>query len=332
MIEGMGDYSCSNYNRQGGGFRIQSIPVVAINMQDNTSSSAGEGCAVPQSRNILTLSSTELLSIRQTLSACPILPQNLSSIDASTQLSILQMKRSNNTSIFIRSKGLTGDQGLPVGAPIEKDMTVGGSDALIPQDAPFGVAIPSGQTSCYWSDWGDDIFDGWGFFYIFDVATQEYFFPIFNPMNLDDGVFDTQEFTAFGRIYTITSGYPAQGIFKFDVSCSDSSEFIFGAFGEVGSDDSTNNTNLTQAYTLDGTNYTLFYNFNVDGTDETERLYSYFVPYEPELNNTKTYSDFVNTEQDGDLSLFSVPLRYGITVYFSKTTDVKDWVINDLTL
>jgi hypothetical protein len=282
--------------------------------------------------NMLTLSATTLLDIRKTLSECPIIPQSLSSIDTPTQLSILQMKRGNNSFTFIRSKGLTGNQGYPVGASISKDMRIVESDELIAHDAPFGVAIPSGQNSCEWEDWGGDIFDGWGFFYIFDVATQEYFFPIFEPRNLNDGVFTTQEFSAFGRTYTITNGYPAQGIFKFDVSCSDNSEFIFGAFGEEGSDGSTLNTHENQSYTLNGSDYTLYYNHNYEDGDEAEQFYSYFIPYETELNTTKTYSDFVNTEEDGDLSLFSVPLRYGITIYFSKTTDVKDWVINDLTL
>lgn len=328
----MGSNSCTNYDRQGNGFRIQSVSPATINMQDNTSSNTAGQCFPPHNINMLTLSAIELLNIRKTLSDCPIPPQTLSSIDAPTQLSILQMKTINDSFSFIRSKGLTGDQGLPVGNPITKDMRVVESDELISHDAPMGVAIPAGQNSCDWSDWGDDIFDGWGFFYIFDVATQEYFFPIFDPRNLADGVFTTQEFSAFGRTYTITNGYPAQGIFKFDVSCSDNSEFIFGAFGEVGSDGSTNNTNLTQSYILNGSDYTLYYNYNYETGDATEKFYSYFIPYETELNNIKTYSDFVNTEQNGDLSLFSVPLRYGITVYFSKTTDVKDWVLNDLTI
>jgi hypothetical protein len=236
-------------------------------------------------------------------------------IDISTQLAIFQMKQNN-------------DEPEVVGAPIEKDMEVGESDSLDSEYAPYGVAIPEGETSCFWDDWGDDIFDDWGFFYIFDVATQEYFFPIFSPRNLEDGILITQEFSAFGRIYTITSGYPVQGIFKFDIQCNDNSQFIFGAYGNMGSDDNTINTNLTQPYTLNGQNRTLFYNRNIEEDDEIERFFSYFIPYQDELNNTKTYSDFL--ANDDELSLYSVPVRQGLRVYFSKQNDVYEWVLRDL--
>ncbi len=242
----------------------------------------------------------------------------------STQLNL-------GTNTFIRSKGLTGDQGYTVGYPITKDMdTTDEPDELSSDYAPFNVPISGAFETSYWRDWGNDIFDGFGFFYIFDVATQQYYFPILSPENLADGTFTTQNFSAFGRTYTITHGYPAEGIFKFDISCSDNSEFIFGAYGDMGSDDDTENTNLTQNYTLNGGSFTLYYNRNIESGDSIERLFSYFIPYESQLNNIKTYSDFLTNEDE--LSLYSVPVRSGLTVYFSKKNDVKDWVINDLTL
>ncbi len=104
---------------------------------------------------------------------------------------------------------------------------------------------------------------------------------------------------------------------------------IFGAYGDMGSDSDTENTNLTHSYTLgqDGT-YTLYYNRNVESGDSIERFFSYFVPYELAANTTKTYSDFLTN--DDELSLYSVPVRQGITVYFAKKNDVKDWIVNDL--
>jgi hypothetical protein len=233
-----------------------------------------------------------------------------------------------NNDAKILSKGLTGDQGYIVGRQVTKDMDETECDALPAESAPFNVAIGREQfIASYWRDWGNDVFDGWGFFYIFDVATRQYYFPILSPVNLDDGIFTTQTFNAFGRAYTITHGYPAQGIFKFDVRCSDSSEFIFGAYGDMGSDDDTINTNFTQEYTLNGNPYTLYYNRNIEDGDLIERFFSYFIPHEAALNNAKTYNDYLDYDE---LSLFSVPVRYGITVYFSKMNDVKDWVINDL--
>lgn len=229
---------------------------------------------------------------------------------------------------FVTSEGFTGDQGFPVGYPIDKDMATEGCRPLDAAYAPNNIPINNDQAiASYWNDWGDDIFDAWGYFYIFDVATNQYFFPIFNPVNLADGVFTTQSFNAFGRTYTIIHGYPAEGIFKFDISCSDNSEFIFGAYGNMGSDESTENTNLTKPYAINGQSHTLYYNRNIESGNLTERFFSYFVPYESNLNNSKTYSDFLI---DDNLSLFSVPSRYGLTVYFSKKNDVSEWVINDL--
>lgn len=229
----------------------------------------------------------------------------------------------------IKSKGLTGNQGKQVGNVINKDMSNGGCDSLPASYAPNNIQILSGTNSSYWEDWGNDIFDSWGYFYIFDVATNQYYFPIFNPRNLNDGIITTQNFNAFGRVYTIKHGYPAQGIFKFEITCSDNSEFIFGAYGNMGSDSNTDNTNLTQEYTISRQNFTLYYNRNVQTGSSIERLFSYFIPSDPSLNNTKTYNDFID---DDDLSLFSVPVKNRLTVYFAKTYDVKDWVINDLML
>ncbi len=233
----------------------------------------------------------------------------------------------------IVSKGLTGTQDLTVGEVVDK--TEGehwirrALETLAAAKAPLGTAIEEQEILTWsWHDWGDDIFDNWGNFYIFDVATKRYFFPNFDTSVVEDGELTTQTFEAFGRSYTITHGFVAQGIFKFDVSCSDDSEFIFGGYGDMGSDDDTINTNLTQEYTLQGQTFTLYYNRNIEAEDDVERFFSYFVPYNPRLNTSKTYSDFLTN--DDELSLFSVPVKHGITVYFSKKNDVKDWVINDL--
>ena len=218
-----------------------------------------------------------------------------------------------------------------VGYEIDKDMTSGGCDSLDSAYAPNNIAIESGQTASYWDDWGNDIFDDWGFFYIFNTTTNQYYFPNLTPENLRNGVITTQLFEAFDKTFTIKHGYPVEGIFKFDISCDDPNfEFIFGAYGDMGSDNDTENTNLTQSYSLEGNNYTLYYNRNVESGDSIERFFSYFIPYQTSLNNSKTYNDFLTN--DDELSLYSVPVQEGITVYFSKKNDVKDWVINDLYL
>ena len=263
--------------------------------------------------------------------------RNLTVVDSSSSSTLNQKEGTLNCATdqlniskgWLRSKGLTGSQGKTVGHEITKDMGTTSCESLAAARAPNNVEIVGGVSSSFWDDWGQDIFDDWGYFYIFDVATSQYYFPILSPRNLADGVLTTQNFTAFGRTYTIVHGFVAQGIFKFDVSCSDDSEFIFGAYGDMGSDSSTENTNLTHAYSVEGESLTLYYNRNVETGDEVERFFSYFIPYDPLLSTSKTYNDFV----DGDeLSLYSVPVTKGLTVYFAKKNDVRDWVINDITM
>jgi len=193
-----------------------------------------------------------------------------------------------------------------------------------------GGGIAQGSSSAnFWDDWGNDIFDDWGFFYIYDPSSNVYYFPELFPNNLDDGIQTVQTFSAFGRNFTIKHGYPIQGIFKFEITCDDSGfPFVFGGYGDMGSDSNTMNTNETGSYVLNSQTYTLFYNRNVEENDEVERFFSYFIPYETSQNFSKTYYDFLSDSDE--LSLFSVPVTQGITVYFSKQYDVKDWVMWDL--
>lgn len=236
-----------------------------------------------------------------------------------------------NNQRYIRSKGLTGTQGLGVGVSATKDMEVGESEeTLYAAQAPNNIGVEEGSVVCtFWNDWGHDVYDDWGHFYIFNVSTNQYYFPQLVHLNLPDGDLRTEVMDAFGKVFTIIHGWCAQGIYKFDVSCDDSSfQFIFGAYGDMGSDDETINDNYT--YTLGDTTFTLYYNRNIEEGDLNERLYSYFIPYELELNRSKTYVDSVVSTDE--LSLYSVPVRKGITVYFAKGNDVREWVINDLQL
>lgn len=234
----------------------------------------------------------------------------------------------------LRSNGSLGDDGYQVGNTVNKDMSDETCDPLYPEFAPNNIGISSGSvTASRWSDWGNDVFDGWGWFYIFNPSTNEYYFPLVSPQNLDDEVISTQTFTAFGKKFTMKQGYPAQGIFKFDISVNDPNfQFIFGAYGELGSDGSGTSTNYTYSYTKGSTNFNLFYNKNQEDGDVNEILYSYFVPYSLDQNNTQTYQEFLDLDRDSFFSIYSVPVTKGITVYFSKTEDVKDWVVHDLSI
>jgi hypothetical protein len=76
----------------------------------------------------------------------------------------------------------------------------------------------------------------------------------------------------------------------------------------------------------------LFYNKNQEDGDPVEILYSYFVPYQVSQNNTPTYSEFLDLDRDSFFSIYSVPVTKGITVYFAKSQDVKEWVVHDLSI
>lgn len=226
---------------------------------------------------------------------------------------------------YIVSAGRTTTGGFTVGSVIDKDM--GG-----PENRNYpSTGVPNGSPTInadYWVDWGDDVFDNWGYFYLYDPAQNNYLGLSFSTKNQADGVFSTQVFTFNGRTFTIIQGYPVQGIFKFEIRCDDAQPFVFGEGGNMGSDGSTSNQDLTYNYTLDGTNLTLWYNHNFQVGNPTEQFYSYFIPFVVEENNTKTYTDTLIGSDD--LYLYSVECSHGLTVYHSKTNDVKEWVVYDL--
>ena len=239
----------------------------------------------------------------------------------------------SSTNIIVSKNNVTAG-GFTIGASVTKDLS-NVTRVASPYIIYPGTSAPPLVTSQRWADWFNDIFDGWGYFYLYDPATDAYFSPILSPANPVDGLITTQNFSAFGRTFTIKHGYPVQGIFKFDISVADGNTFQFGAYGDMGSDSGTVNTNLTQAYTLSGNNYTLYYNRNAQSGIAAEIFYSYVVPYELDKNNTITYNKLssgpgIHGGPLEVLSLYTVPVKYGVTVYFAKTNDVKNWVINDL--
>lgn len=237
-------------------------------------------------------------------------------------------------SYYIKSKNNLTAGGFTIGATVTKDM----ASAVRPANTKIiypGTSAPPLVTAQYWSDWAGDIFDNWGYFYLYNPSTDTYYSPILSPINAADGTITTQTFSAFGRTFTIKHGFAVQGIFKFDISVADSLPFYFGAYGDMGSDSGTVNTNLTQAYTLGGSSYTLYYNRNAQTGSATEIFYSYVVPYETSLNTSITYNKLssgpgIHSGLLEVLSIYTKSVKYGVTVYFSKTNDVKDWVINDL--
>lgn len=179
----------------------------------------------------------------------------------------------------------------------------------------------------YWNDLGNDIFDDWGYFYIYNIETGKYYFPLISPQNDDDRIIHTQTFNAFGRTFTIKHGFPVEGIFKFDISVNDNKPFKFGTYGNMGSDSDHINTDLIHSYTKSSINLNLYYVKQQENGDDREILYSYFIPKKISQNNNQTYNLY---QEDDDNSLISKEVTNGLIVYFSKTNDVKEWIANDI--
>lgn len=238
---------------------------------------------------------------------------------------------------------------LTVGGVVRKDMDHenydGEFDPFIFQEILFpGMAdlidenILQGDKSdgdrkhaSYWNDLGNDVFDDWGYFFIYAVGQGKYYFPLLTPMNLADGQITEQTFnTGFGELnFTIRHGWRERGIFMMDVSCSDPEfEFRFGAYGNFGSDGDEDDYDMTATYE---TTKTLYYHHHAELGDDREVLYSYFIPHNDSENATKPYQSLYNPEDTDDNSLITKVLTGGVKVFFAKENDVKDWVITEIT-
>jgi hypothetical protein len=283
-------------------------------------------------------------------------PFSLTNINISGTPSLVRtfngsITKGNSTNIGIvsniYSKGNTTDDGYTVGGTVTKDMEnenyteefdpfdyqetfFPGMTNFIESNIVTGDKDPSDKLiASYWNDLGDDVFDDWGYFYIYDVTTGKYYFPLINPQNLADGLFTTQNFIAFGRTFSITSGWAVQGIFKFEITVNDNLPFVFGAYGNMGSDGDEFIEDLTYPYTIGSTNLTLYYHHHAEDGDDDEQLWSYFIPKNISENNSKTYNAYYDSD---DMSMMSKAVTSGLIVYFAKTNDVKEWVVNDLNI
>jgi hypothetical protein len=246
-------------------------------------------------------------------------------------------------SVFYSKNNVT-DGGFTVGYPAQKDMSNNTYTsefnpiiypAFFPNMSPFtnGNIVVGDKDeedrliASKWQDLGQDIFDDWGFFYLYDVNSGKYYFPLISPQNGADGIFSTQTFNAFGRTFTIVHGWAARGIFKFDISVADALPFKFGGYGNI--DEEYRGTHdLTQNYSINGENFTLYYHHYEEDVD-FEQLYAYWIPKKASENSTKTYNAYYE-DDGGDMGMLSKDVTTGLIVYFAKTYDVKEWVINDI--
>jgi hypothetical protein len=227
---------------------------------------------------------------------------------------------------YLTSQGNNTVDGYTVGGVIDKSNDTANWEtrgAYLPSIGDFKAVRR------YWNSWGDDIFNAWGFPYVYDPAANNYRALSLNNLSSADGTFNNETFTFNGRSFSVDYGYPVQGIFKIDVSTLDTLPFQLGFDGNLGSNGTTINNLLQHNYTLGGENLALHYNYNYQGANPSEKFYTYVVPYE--INRNRSTRSYIRHLYDVDyLSIYSVPLSAGVTVYLSKQADVKDWIINDL--
>jgi hypothetical protein len=261
----------------------------------------------------------------------------------------------NRRALSRRAAYIRKPPSLTVGNPVEKDMRnrnytnefdPNNYPQFFPDMEPFtDENIELGDKNednrliaSQWRDLGDDVFDDWGFFYLYDVNSGKYYFPIIDPRNQENGIFATQTFNVFERTFTIKHGWAAQGIFKFDISVADELPFRFGGYGNMGSDGKYNTSDLTHNYSMNGQNMTMYYHRDQENGDEVEQLYTYWIPKKVSENSAQTYYNVYgnNPEEEEDdedlMSMLSKTVTTGLIVYFAKSNDVKDWVINDLAI
>lgn len=228
-------------------------------------------------------------------------------------------------------------------------LTVGDSATLGLQSiSSFTVpsyASPSGSqytlTNSYrWSDWGGDIFDGWGYFHVFDQSSQIGAIP----MNTSETVgYQYEDFQRWlgpsGKYYQMRKAWLTDGICRMMVTCEDPEwQFRVVTGGNMGSDSNTYGftsyvSGPTQPSSYSGTlpwiqNHTdingnatrLWYFRNYQSGSSTEYFTWFHMPMDRRLNTSaSTTPDFWTLSTSGDNRWFrTAPLKIGHILWFAK--------------
>ena len=257
---------------------------------------------------------------------------------------------------LLMSKENLGNQGYTnYTLTVSKDMATA-SGRLIPAHAnPSSSAFTPSGTRYSWGDWGDDFFDGWGDFYIYNPANQTAQYIEFSGgyTNNGDSVVWTDTQTAHGKSFRIRHGWATQGIFKLDVECTDSSfEFCLGCYGNMGADGQMVNEDRQHFVTTSGGNLNYTYNWQNTGTAPyREHFFTWFIPKLKSFNasidagfsssnfgsHLTTDPPIYNNTHGDNLAIYTSPLTRGGIFYFVKganstTGAMYDWVANDITV
>lgn len=219
--------------------------------------------------------------------------------------------------------------GTTVGASVNKDMafhTISMGTAY----SPFSSTV-SLSPAYKWNDWGGDIFDGWGNFWICPNTNVSQCVSLNFGSNMrgSDGTMytNTQSVTGLGTI-TMRHGWAAQGIFRLEVTSTSTTPFRVGMFGNMGSDSNTLHYPYISTSASWG-NLRLLKNQQQGST--TEIFYLYHIP-KNESDNDAGVKYTAGKSGNDNIFLYTDALTNGHNFYFAKTNDVSSWVKADIGL
>lgn len=143
-----------------------------------------------------------------------------------------------NINMYNAISGLTGSDTNTIGMGFSSSFTV----QSIYHAGSSNISISNAYR---WGDWGNDIFDNWGYFYIatsssntmsaIPIGSTTELLPTSTAANQR-----TFTWTGLGKSFQGVAGYLMSGLYRIMVTCEDPTfEFRIGCLGNMGSDSST---------------------------------------------------------------------------------------------
>ena len=255
---------------------------------------------------------------------------DIEAVETSYEGGIKQVRHSADASSYIMSKNLWGNNfGTAISA--SKDMSSTSGRSIPSSVFPSGYSTQPSGTRYYWSDWSNDVFDGWGDFYIYDQTGASNYIT-FATMNQADGSFYNETQTHGLKTYKVRHGWVSTGVFKLDITCTDPTwGFTVGHYGNMGSDSNT----------LGGTNsgnsngFTVYFMWNQQRYSSAEVFSVYMIP--------KLYSTYLtwNFSTTPGMRQGLIPndnravwgqgwITHGFLIYYAKSLNISSLVTGDL--
>lgn len=251
---------------------------------------------------------------------------------------------------------LTPGQSGQVGISISKDM----SSSMGTHSFQYHPVATGNKTGYYFGDWGNDIFDSWGYFHlaVYHNGSYNNFIPIdfSSGRNGADGSFTESEFTdsATGSEWYLKHGFPLQGAWMFHIRCKkhptsgsspNATNFYCIAGGNMGSDSSTyNRVNYYDKTLSSGQAMRLYIVENADNSSyvTNEKLTIHIMGLKKTQMGASTGGQQWTYKQqmgNDNLYIWSAQTNGGLTWYMFKgdpgppyptPTNMMNWLANDL--